>query len=330
MNLRPLTPRRLAPALLCWAAPLALGAAAAAPLGAPPPDPAAYQKEVETWRAHRIASLKRQDGWLSDVGRFRLEEGENLVGSDPSSQVVLPAGKAPAFAGTLVRHGDAVKFLPAPGTATLTAEHHRMGDHGQIDPAPAGAPVVGPLALSDDNAEEGPTVVHVGSISFYVIRRFDKLLVRVKDAQAPAIAAFQGIDDFPVSLDWRVVARYEPYNPPKPVTITNVLGETEEAGAAGAVVFQHGGQTLRIDAFEESGGRLFIIFGDQTNAFETYGAGRFIDTDQAPKDGRVVVDFNKAFNPPCALSAHAVCPLPPKQNRLPLQVKAGEKTYHAG
>jgi uncharacterized protein (DUF1684 family) len=329
MNLRPLTPRRLASALLCWAVPLALGAAAQE--NAPPLDPAAYQKEVEAWRANRIASLKRPDGWMSDVGRFRIEEGENRVGSDPSGQVVLPAGKAPAFVGTLVRRGDTVKFLPAPGLpSTLTAERHRMGDHGLIDPAPAGAVVVGPLALADDNTEEGPTVVHAGSISFYVIRRFDKLLVRVKDAQAPAITAFKGIDDFPVSAGWRVVARYETYNPPKPVTITNVLGETEEVGASGAVVFDHGGQTVRIDAFEESGGRLFLIFGDQTNAFETYGAGRFIDTDQAPKDGRVVVDFNKAFNPPCALSAYAVCPLPPKQNRLPLQVKAGEKTFHAG
>ena len=329
MNSRPLTPRRLASALLCWAVPLALGAAAQE--GAPAPDPAAYQKEVAAWRADRIASLKRPDGWLSDVGRFRIEEGESLVGSDPAAQVVLPAGKAPAFVGTLLRHGDAVKFVPAPAlAATVTAERHRMGDHGLIEPAPAGAPVVGPLLLSDDNTEEGPTVVHVGSISFYVIRRFDKLLVRVKDSQASGIAAFQGIDSFPASAEWRVVARYEAYNPPKPVTITNVLGETEEAGASGAVVFQRGGQTVRIDAFEESGGRLFLIFGDQTNAFETYGAGRFIDTDQAPRDGHVVVDFNKAFNPPCAVSAYAVCPLPPKQNRLPLQVKAGEKTYHPG
>lgn len=315
----------LAVAAAAAAAPAA-GAGAAAEPGAAL-DLAAYQKEIAAWRADRIAGLRRPDGWLSDVGRFRLDEGENRVGSDPAARVVLPAGEAPAFVGTLVRHGEAVTLVPAPGlTAALSAERHQNGDHGLLAPAPPGGVFTGPLALAIDDSEKGPMVVHLGSLSIYVIKRFDNLIARVKDAKAPAIAAFKGIDDFPVRADWRLEARWETYKAPKPVTITNVLGEAEQVPPSGAVVFERGGRTYRLDAFEESGGRLFVIFGDRTNGFETYGGGRFIDTD-APKDGRVVIDFNQAYNPPCALSTFAVCPLPPPQNRLPLEVAAGEKTY---
>ncbi len=123
------------------------------------------------------------------------------------------------------------------------------------------------------------------------------------------------------------VGRYERYNPPKPVNITNVAGDSFDQPAAGAVAFERAGKTWRLDAFEEGDGRLFIVFGDQTNAFETYGGGRFLDTDAPAGDGRVVIDFNKAYNPPCALSTYALCPLPPRQNRLPLAVQAGEKTF---
>jgi uncharacterized protein len=314
---------RVASAMLSVGALVAL--VAAAPESAPL-DPASYQKEIETWRAQRIADIKRQDGWLSYIGRFGLEEGESRIGSDPAAQVVLPAGKAPRLVGTLVRHGDSVTFVPAPGlAASLTAERHLPADHGLLAPAPAGAALTGPLALTYDGSAEQPTVVHVGTISFFVIQRLDQWIVRIQDSQAPALATFKGIDTFPVRADLRVVASYEPYNPPKPIPITTVVGEAETWGATGAVVFERDGKTYRLDAVEESGGRLFIVFGDKTNGFETYGAGRFLDT-EGPQDGRVVVDFNKAYNPPCAISTYAVCPLPPPQNRLQLRVTAGEKT----
>ncbi len=326
MTCRPPRPPAFAIALLCGA-PLFAPGVAAAQQGAPP-DPAAYQQEIEAWRANRVASLKQDQGWLADAGRFRLDEGESRVGSDPASRVLLPSGRAPAFAGTLARHGDAVTFVPAPGLAPPpTAERHQNGDHGALLAAPAGGAFAGSLVLADDSTEGGPTVVHLGAISFYVIRRFDKMIVRVKDAQAPAIAAFQGIDNFPLRADWRVQARFEPYKPPKPLTITNVVGEIDDGLVPGAVVFDHDGHSYRLDAFDEADGRLFIVFGDQTNAFETYGAGRFLDAEKPAKDGRLILDFNKAYNPPCAISTYAVCPLPPRQNRLPVQVQAGEKTF---
>ena len=326
---RPSTHRLASAALLCGAALLGLGAAVDE---AVPIDPAAYQKEIETWRAERIAGLRREGGWLALVGLFWLEEGENRMGSDPGAKVVLPQGKAPAFAGTLVRRGDAVTLQPAAGLVPpLEVEAAAKAD-ATPDKA-AGAemkPVAGPFVLEVD-AKGRPTVLHLGSLSFYLIKRGDKLGVRVKDAKAQALASFKGLDDFPVRPDWRVVARFEPYQPPKPIPIANVLGQTNDEPAPGAVVFEREGKSYRLDALQESAdGKLFIIFADQTNGRETYGAGRFLSTDMPPKDGRVVVDFNKAYNPPCAFSSFATCPLPPRQNRLALRVEAGEKKFGEG
>jgi uncharacterized protein (DUF1684 family) len=284
-----------------------------------PIDPAAYQKEIESWRAERVTGLKRGDGWLALVGLFWLDEGANRFGSDPGGRVLLPEGKAPALAGTLVRHGDTVTVQPAPGLdPPLQAE----GDT---------KPLTAPLDIGGDNAKGGPTVLHLGSLSFYVIKRGDKVGIRVKDAKAPALAAFKALDDFPVRRDWRVVAHFEPYQPAKPIPISNVLGQTDNQPSPGAVVFERDGKSYRLDALQESAdGKLFLIFADQTNGHETYGAGRFLDTDMAPKDGKVVVDFNKAYNPPCAFSAFATCPLPPPQNRLAVRVEAGEKKFGEG
>jgi len=300
--------------------------------GAGPIDGAGERSIVEQWRAARVADLTGEQGWLTLVGLFWLEEGENRMGSDPGAKVVLPQGKAPAFAGTLVRRGDAVTLQPAAGLVPpLEVEAAAKAD-ATPDKA-AGAemkPVAGPFVLEVD-AKGRPTVLHLGSLSFYLIKRGDKLGVRVKDAKAQALASFKGLDDFPVRPDWRVVARFEPYQPPKPIPIANVLGQTNDEPAPGAVVFEREGKSYRLDALQESAdGKLFIIFADQTNGRETYGAGRFLSTDMPPKDGRVVVDFNKAYNPPCAFSSFATCPLPPRQNRLALRVEAGEKKFGEG
>jgi uncharacterized protein (DUF1684 family) len=273
---------------------------------------AAHREEIEAWRQQREASLRKPEGWFSLVGLFWLEEGENRFGSDPGNTVILPQGKAPAVAGTLVRRGEAVRLEAAPGAAV------------QI----GGKPVETADLVSDENGE--PTVVQLGSLSFFLIRRGERLGVRVRDAASPALASFDGIATYPIRPDWRVNARFEPYRPPRQVAVPNILGDIEEQPSPGAVVFEHGGETLRLDALEGGDdGSLFLIFADGTNGSETYGAGRFLDT-EAPRDGRVVVDFNRAYNPPCAFTAFATCPLPPRQNTLPLRVEAGEKKYGSG
>ncbi len=270
---------------------------------------AAYNQEVEAWRKTRVEGLKREDGWFTLVGLFWLDEGENRFGSASSNKVILPEGKAPAVAGRLVRKGDAVRARIEPG-AKVT--------HG-------GKPVT-ELDLQHDLAGE-PTILQLGSVSFFVVKRGDRIGVRVKDTEAKALKAFHGLDNYAIDPSWRVTARFEPYQPPRQVPIPNVLGTIDDTPSPGAVVFERGGQSWRLEALEGSpDGGLFLIFADQTNGKETYGAGRFLST-EPPKDGKVVVDFNKAYNPPCAFSAYATCPLPPRENRLALRIEAGEKKY---
>ncbi|HEY0554599.1 MAG TPA: DUF1684 domain-containing protein [Thermoanaerobaculia bacterium] len=291
-----------------WAADAKAPAAATAQ-----PDPAAvdpaYRKEVETWRQHRLEGLKREDGWLTLVGLYWLKPGENRLGSDPGNPVLLPEGKAPALAGVLTREGNSVRLTVQPGVP-LTAD---------------GKPVTPGQKLETD-IKGKPTVLELGSLSFYIIQRGDRLGVRIKDKTSPMRAGFKGIDEFPIRPEWRVVARFEPYKDKK-IPIANIIGQVEDNPSPGAVVFDWQGKTYRIDALEGGpDGSLFLVFGDRTNGTETYGAGRFLDTDP-PKDGKVVVDFNTAYNPPCAFTAFATCPLPPAENKLAIKVEAGEKKF---
>jgi len=299
----------LVAALFAVALPLAAGPAAEQPK----PD---YPHEIEAWRQDREKGLRDENGWLTLVGLYWLDEGKNAIGSDPGSKVILPAGTAPAAAGNLIRQGKEVKITVAPGV-DLTAD---------------GKPLSGamePVALAAD-ATGKATILRLGSLSFYVIQRGDKVGVRIKDSKSPALAAFRGLDYFPLQPAWRVTARFEPYKPAKKIPIANVLGQISQDDSPGAVVFDWRGKTYRLDALpgDDKGG-LFLIFADQTNGKESYGAGRFLDTDP-PRDGKVVVDFNTAYNPPCAFTAFATCPLPPAQNRLALRVEAGEKKYGEG
>jgi uncharacterized protein (DUF1684 family) len=283
-------------------------ASPAAALAAPSPE--AYRHEIDSWRATRDSNLRDPNGWLTLVGLFWLDEGDNRVGSDPRNRVALP-GKAPAFAGTLVRHGTAVTVRAEPGSGLVSD----------------GGPVT-EMSMAPD-AKGKPKVLRLGSISFFVIKRGDRLGVRVKDSQSAALAAFHGVQSYPADPGWRVVARFEPHPRPTSIPITNVLGMTEQDPSPGVVVFEHGGKTYRLDALDNGDGSLELLFADATTGRETYGAGRFLDTDP-PHDGKVVVDFNKAYNPPCAFTTFATCPLPPRQNRLAVAVTAGEKKYGEG
>lgn len=276
------------------------------------PDPAAYRKEIEAWRKERLDGLKSDEGWLTLVGLHWLKPGDNRFGSDPGNAVVLPQGKAPAFAGVLTREGEKVTVRVEPGVA-LTADGKE----------------VAPGTNVEVNAGGKPAMLRLGTLTFFVIQRGDRVGVRVKDKESPLLASFHGVDNYPIRPEWRIVARFEPAKDKK-IPIANIIGQVEDNPSPGAVVFDWRGKTYRIDALEGSPeGSLFLVFGDLTNGKETYGAGRFLDTDP-PKDGKVVVDFNTAYNPPCAFTAFATCPLPPPQNKLPIRVEAGEKNFAGG
>jgi uncharacterized protein (DUF1684 family) len=170
--------------------------------------------------------------------------------------------------------------------------------------------------------------VQHGTLSLYLIERGNRTAVRVKDSASAPRRRFSGIESFPVREAWRVPARLDRYPPKKSIPIPNVLGGVTQEPSPGAVVFTVGGREYRLDAVEEEGEKdLFLIFGDRTNGVVTYGAGRFLYVSPPGADGRTVVDFNKAYNPPCAFTPFATCPLPPPQNRLPIAVEAGEKRY---
>ena len=299
-------------ALLVRAAPFAALAAATLMTGsaAPPPsDSPEHRREIEQWRARRLERLRSPEGWLTLVGLSWLEPGKNAVGSDPGNRVVLPAGKAAPFVGTFDRAGDAVTFHAAPG-AGVTSN---------------GAPVTA-LALRSDRDGE-PTPLALGTLTFYVIARGDRIGVRVKDSESAARRGFHGLDYYAADPKWRVEARFEPYDPPKKVAVPNILGSVDPEDCPGALVFQLDGKTYRLDPVLERGETdLFVIFGDRTNGQETYGAGRFLYS-SPPVGGHTVLDFNKAYNPPCVFTPYATCPLPPPENRLAIRVEAGEKAY---
>ncbi|HYV47074.1 MAG TPA: DUF1684 domain-containing protein [Myxococcaceae bacterium] len=269
----------------------------AAAMTASPPPPADLEAQTNAWHEKRLKNLTSDDGWLTLVGLQWLEEGDQPL--------QLPA-PAPQPSGTVTRHGDQVSFAPAPGVqATLGGQPFKGG------PIPT---------------DEGPkAVLQVGRLHFYAIKRGERLGIRMKDPEAEARKKFHGIPRYPVSAAYRVEARWEPLAAPKKIPVPTVLGTVDEMTAPGVAVFTLQGKELRLmPVIEEGEDQLFFIFADETNKTDTYGAGRFLYA-RMPQDGKVVLDFNRAYNPPCAFSHFATCPLPPRENRLPTRVEAGEK-----
>lgn len=269
-----------------------------------------FQTLEKTWRDKRHARLTSESGWLTLVGLHWLSPGENAMGSGPDAIVALPAGKAPAKAGVLVLDKQTVTIKPDPA-AGITLDGQPVGER----------------VLADDLSGK-PDVLKLGDLSFFVIRRGDRIGVRVKDPNSPVRTGFKGIDYFPPSPKYRVEATFHPYDAPRTVQIPNVLGTTEPMTVTGYVSFTLDGKKLTLEPVIEDPDdpTLWFIFKDETSGKETYPAGRFLYSEM-PKDGKVVVDFNQAYNPPCAFTPYATCPLPPKNNALPVRIEAGEKAF---
>lgn len=274
----------------------------------------AYRAEVQKWRADREARLKADGGWLTVAGLFWLHEGANRFGTDLAGEIVLPQCSAPAKAGVFELKGDRV-------TVSLLS-----GASGRI----AGKAVSGPSAMQPDTSGS-PDVLEMGTLSLSVIKRGDRYGIRLKDRNAAARKSFTGLEWFEIKEDYRIEAKWVSYPKAKAVEVPNVLGQIEPMPSPGYAEFTLGGHRLRLDGVLESpdAEELFIIFRDQTSGKETYGAGRFLWAD-LPKGGKVVLDFNKAYSPPCAFTPYATCPLPPRQNRMPVRVEAGELAYGKG
>jgi uncharacterized protein (DUF1684 family) len=268
----------------------------------------AYEAEIGAWRQARHERLASENGWLSLVGFEWLQDGVNRIGSSEGSDIRIHGG--PVDWGSIVLTGGGLMFEPAAQGGTT------------ID----GKPAARTRLVPDDEGE--PTVVRHDNLSFYVIMRGSYAL-RIKDTKAPTLRAFEGVENYPVDPRWRVETRFTPPGQSETIEIANVLGQTESMAVGGIVEFEQDGRTHRLLGLREKGASsLWFLFADRTTGRETYGAGRFLYSDGWPDGGRVVLDFNKAYNPPCAFNDYSTCPLPPQQNRLDLAVTAGEKDYH--
>jgi len=285
---------------------LLLGAATAAgqPTGG-------YQKTIADWRRQQEAILKADDGWLTVVGLHWLKEGESRVGSNASFEVPLPKS-APDRVGTLTVKAGKVRFKPAPGVAVSLN----------------GKPAVEAELKSD--AEPKYDVLAVGKVKFFVIKREDKFGVRVKDNDSAARKQFSGLRWYPVDPSWLIQAKFVPWDKPHPLTFDTAVGVKERDESPGYVSFQRNGKRFTMEPVVD-GKQLWFVMRDGTSGKTTYAASRFLYAD-LPKDGvqksgMVDLDFNRAENPPCVFTDFATCPLPPPQNRLALEVTAGEQMY---
>lgn len=264
-----------------------------------------YETEIETWRRQVEQTLRADDGWLTVAGLFWLEEGANSVGCSPNSVVLLPEG-APAHVGTLQRSGREVAFI-----AALDSNVHVNGQ-----------PVAGPTPLN--YAMSSPDLLTLDDLTLFVIERGERLGVRLRDKKSEARRTFAGRVWFPVDERYRLEGTFIAYEPPKPMTTVNILGDSSETTSPGAVHFAINGERYALDVSSQSSSGLFIVFRDATAGHETYPAARFLYL-PLPRDGVVTVDFNRAVSPPCAFTAFATCPLPAPQNRLPIRIAAGER-----
>ena len=262
-----------------------------------------YRQEIEIWRVKHQAALARDYGWLTVVGLDWLKEGDNRVGADPANEVPLPPGSAPRKVGTIAWHAGKAVLHPAPGVPLM------------LNGRPA----------RETTLREDADILAINHLQFFLILRGDRAGIRLKDNDSAARKRFQGLTWYPVDASWRIEAKFTAWASPHTLVFHNTIGQEEREPSPGYVTFQKDGNEFRLEPMLDDG-ELFFVMRDQTSGKTTYGASRFLYTEQA-KNGVVVLDFNKAENPPCAFTDYATCPLPTPGNRLALAITAGEKKY---
>ncbi len=268
-----------------------------------------YAAHIAEWDSTRLQGLKAPGGWLNLAGLFWLQEGENSTGSGDHNDIVFPRG--PENIGVMTLTGNRVSFFPF-GETNVKADDEELSGSVEIF-----------------GATREAELLTVDSLGFFIIRRGERIGIRLRDYIHPRLDALNEIERFPPDQDWIIKARFIEPEDEITVRVPDVLGDISEENVPGILEFEHDGEIWRLYP-TGSRDRLFVIFADDTNALETYGAGRFLSGGAPDNQGYVYLDFNKAYNPPCAFSPYATCPLPPKENFLPFRVTAGEKAVTAG
>src|SRR6267154_2166785 len=279
-----------------------------------------WQTEITEWRAQHAAELQKPDGWLALAGLEWLEPGDNPFGSAKDNKIHLPAS-GPAHMGVLHLDGDAI---------TLNAPAGGFPAGFLVDGKPVQAQT---LHTDPDHDKNNPHLI-IGTLNMYVIHRGERFALRIKDAKSAALTGFHGLKWYAPNQAYRVTAHWTPYSPQKTFTIATLIGTSYPAQIPGSAEFTLHGKTYQVDPILEDPAvaKLFFVLRDTTSATKTYAACRFLYTgfpDQGlDKPGQLVLDFNRLENPPCAYTPYATCPLPPKQNRLPIPLPVGEQRYH--
>jgi hypothetical protein len=270
-----------------------------------------YLAEVKQWNSARIAALKQPDGWLNLEGLFWFKKGVNSFGSASTNDLVYNNAAFPKHLGDFIYEDGKVYWKDAGAEKITIKEGDLVQNSGSINLL---------------TATEGQYTSQWKNFVWIVIQREDKVGVRFRNLKAKTLLEFKGIERFPVDAKWRIKAKVIPQNQ-QPLMIMNVLGQNTAQKHGGQLVFEIDGKTYQLDAIDEGGVRLFVTFADATSGKTTYGSGRFVEIEKPDANGFTYIDFNKAYNPPCAFTEFATCPLPPPQNRLSIAIPAGEKKY---
>ena len=265
-----------------------------------------YQKEIFEWQQSLDTKLRKENSWLALAGLYWLEAGENTFGSKKSNDLIFPDDSLPEVIGSFIVGGEGVK-LKITGDPIVSLDGEFIKE-----------------AFLQPDVSGSPTKLSIGDLTFILIQREDGFGIRLWDNGRPERETFPGRQWFPIQDEFRISGSYKRYETEHHITFQRNNGEDFEAQVGGIVSFSLDGKDCSLLAFEEAEGDLFILFRDPTNETETYSAGRYLVV-STPKDGKVIVDFNRAYNPPCAFTNFATCPLPPAQNKLVIPITAGEE-----
>jgi len=284
----------------------ASGCKGSAPAETPPAPAAPVELTVDQWRAKHETDYRRE--WVSIAGLHLLKPGPNTAGSAATNDIKLPES-VPASLGRFVLTGDTVSFEPAPGAPVLIKDK----------------PVTATVSLQDDEHPQADEL-SVGDVRLVVHVSGERRSIRVRDPNGPLAKGFLGFAWFPIDAQYRVVGRFIKDPQPQKLKVLNTFGDIDTYASEGVVEFTLSGQTVRLRPFTTRPKRFYFVFRDASSGHETYEAARFLYSNLLD-DGTTVLDFNEAYNPPCAFNPYTTCPIPLKENRLGVKILAGEKAY---
>ncbi|MGC3946231.1 MAG: DUF1684 domain-containing protein [Chryseolinea sp.] len=267
-----------------------------------------YAMEINQWHLKRVEEIKSRDGWLNLLGLYWLEPGANTFGTGKDNQIIFPDSTVSEKAGYFLVVNNRVE-MHLSDTATARVN---------------GRAVVNKVVFNQDSTKQ--PVAENDRAAWYIIRRDGKFGVRVRDLTMKGVKSFHGIKRYPIDRAYRIEAKFQPAAG-RSIDITNVIGQTTAQTSPGTLVFEWQNKQYRLDVLEGGKAEYFVIMADETSGNETYAGGRYLYVSHEDADGKIVIDFNKAYNPPCVFTQYATCPLPPRQNVLPFSVHAGEMNY---